>query len=41
MTPTQHVLLALSLTAVLFIIASDGWGASVAKVQPISAAPKR
>lgn len=40
MNPTRHVVIALALTAVLFIIAGDKWSARVAAFQPVSPAPR-
>ncbi len=38
--PVRHVLIALSLTAVLFIIAGDSWSANVGRLQPVRAVRK-
>lgn len=40
MNPTRHVVIALSLTAVLFIIAGDQWNARIAAFGPVSPAPR-
>jgi hypothetical protein len=40
MNPTKHVVIALGLTAILFIIAGDSWNERIAKVQPVMPAPK-
>lgn len=40
MNPTRHVVIALALTAVLFIVAGDKWNARVARFQPVSPAPR-
>jgi hypothetical protein len=40
MNPTRHVLIALTLTAILFVIAGDSWNARIAKLQPVRPAPK-
>jgi hypothetical protein len=39
MNPTKHVLIAMMLTATLFIIAGKHWG-DVASVRPVRVAPK-
>lgn len=40
MNATRHVVLALALTAVLFVIAGDRWNARVRYFQPVRPAPK-
>lgn len=38
--PARHVIIALSLAAVILIIAGDGWNARLAALQPVQPAPK-
>lgn len=40
MNGTRHVVIALTLTAVLFIIAGDQWSARIGAIQPVRPAPK-
>lgn len=40
MNPTKHVLIALMLTALLFIIAGDHWADGIGAVKPVRIAPK-
>ena len=40
MNPTKHVLIALMLTAVLFIVAGDRWDEGIAAIKPVGIAPK-
>jgi hypothetical protein len=34
--PTRHVLIALSLTAVIFVLADKAWTGNIAKIKPVS-----
>jgi len=34
--PTRHVLIALALTAMVFIIAGDQWNKNISKIQPVT-----
>lgn len=40
MNPTKHVLIALMLTAALFIIAGDRWDEGIGSIKPVRVAPK-
>lgn len=40
MNATRHVVIALALTAVLFVIAGDRWSERVALIKPVRPAPK-
>lgn len=40
MNPTKHVLIAMMLTALLFIVAGDRWNDGVKALKPITVAPK-
>lgn len=40
MNPTRHVIIALSLTAVLFVIAGDRWNERIGRLQSVSPAPR-
>lgn len=33
--PTRHVIVALALTAAIFVIAGDDWNAKIAKIVPV------
>jgi hypothetical protein len=40
MSPTRHVLIALSLTALLFVIAGDSWGDRIGAIKPVRVADR-
>lgn len=39
-SPTRHVLIALTITALLFVVAGDQWSAGIARFKPVKVAPK-
>ena len=41
MNPVRHVVVALGLTAILFVLAGDSWNERVAKVQPVRVADRK
>lgn len=41
MNPTKHVLIALMLTAGLFIVAGDRWNENIGRIRPVKVAPIR
>jgi hypothetical protein len=38
--PIRHVIIALSLSAILFVIAGDRWSANIGKLQPVTVAKR-
>lgn len=38
--PVRHVIIALSLSALLFVIAGDSWSRNIGKLQPVRAVRK-
>ena len=34
--PTRHVLIALALTAIVFIVGGAGWQSNIAKIKPVT-----
>lgn len=38
--PTRHVIIALALSALLFVIAGDKWNANIRTIQPVKPAAK-
>lgn len=40
MNPVRHIVIAMTLTAVLFVLAGDQWNARVSYFKPVHPAPK-